>query len=494
MKNVVKKDYPLSSHTKKKLSQKAAKGGVWVLSLKIFQQLFGFTKLIILARFLSPSDFGLMGIALLTMATVETFSETGFRASLIQKKEDITLYLDTAWTVSILRGVCLFLIILLIAPYVTFFFKAPQAKLVIQIIGITTLFQAFTNIAIVFYQKELEFHKQFFYQFSGTIADFIISISAVFILRNIWAIVIGFVSGHVIRCFASYWLHPYRPNINFDLSKIKELFRFGKWVLGSNILIFLIMQGDDILVGKLLGVSSLGYYQMAYRISNMPATEISHVISQVSFPIYAKLQTDILRLKSAYYEIFQFTTFIACPISGLILALSPDFTKLFLGEAWMPMLPALQLLSIFGLTRALASTTGSLFQGSGHPHILTILSVLQSVILTAIIYPLTIAYGIIGTSYAVVISNLITQTVTLFTTSKLLKGNSMYILNIFAIPSFATVGMFFIIYFIQSFLMLSIPNLFFQLISGILFYFVILNIINRKFFLTIRGLLNNLKE
>ena len=146
------------------LSQKVVRGGFWVFSLRITERAFSLIRLIILARILSPNDFGLMGIALLTMATLQTFSQTGFQQALIQKKKDIKPYLDSAWTVLILRGFVLFAILLFIAPYAAIFFKAPQAKPIIQVIGFSVLLQAFTNIGVVYFQKELEFNKQFLYQ------------------------------------------------------------------------------------------------------------------------------------------------------------------------------------------------------------------------------------------------------------------------------------------------------------------------------------------
>ena len=144
-----------------------------------------------------------------------------------------------------------------VAPFVASFFYAPEAKPIIQDIGFSVLLQAFTNIGVIYFQKELEFNKEFIYQFAGTLADFIVAVSAVLILKNVWALVFGMLAGNAVRCIVSYLIHPYRPRLSSDLAKAKELFGFGKWVLGSSILIFLITQGDDIFVGKLLGATAL---------------------------------------------------------------------------------------------------------------------------------------------------------------------------------------------------------------------------------------------
>jgi len=386
------------------LSHRTVRGGFWVFSLRIVQQLFGFTRLIILARILAPHDFGLMGIALLTMSTLETFSQTGFQAALIQKKKDIESYLDAAWTVLILRGLVLFGILYFAAPLAASFFDAPEAKPIIQVIGFSVLFQAFTNIGVIYFQKELEFNKEFIYQFAGTLADFTVAILSVLILRNVWALVLGLLAGNAVRCFMSYLIHPYRPRLSRDLAKAKELFGFGKWVLGSSILVFLITQGDDIFVGKLLGATALGFYQLAYRISNMPATEITHIISRVTFPVYSKLQDDISKLRAAYLKVLQITAFLSFPIAGLIFVLAPDFTEIFLGQKWMPMVPAMQVLVFAGLFRSIAATTGPIFYAVGKPKIETKWQIVRLFVIAALIYPCTIKWGILGASIVVFLS------------------------------------------------------------------------------------------
>lgn len=418
----------------KSLSERVVRGGFWIFSLRITERAFSLVRLIILARILSPNDFGLMGIALLVMATLDTFSQTGFRQALIQKKKDIKSYLDSAWTVLILRGFILFAILFFIAPYAAIFFKAPQAKPIIQIIGFSVLLQGFANIGVIYFQKELEFNKQFIYQLSGTLADFIVAVSAVLIFKNVWALVFGLLAGNIARLIASYLIHPYRPHLSRDLGRAKELFGFGKWILGSSVLSFSNTQGDDIFVGKLLGATMLGFYQMAYRISNMPATEITHVISQATLPAYSKLQDNLPKLREAYLKVLQLTAFLSFPIAGLIFVLAPDFTKIFLGEKWMPMVPAMQVLALWGLIRSIGATTGPIFQGVGKPGIATKLQFARLILLVIIIYPLAIKWGILGASLAVLLSILPVEPVTFYLTTKIIHCRIWELGKLIALP------------------------------------------------------------
>ncbi|RTZ96636.1 MAG: lipopolysaccharide biosynthesis protein, partial [Deltaproteobacteria bacterium] len=142
------------------LSGRVIRSGVWVFALRITERLLYFFRLIILARILAPSDFGLFGIALLTMMTLENFSQTGFESALIQKKEAVNQYLDTAWTVGVIRSIFLFLAMFFFGPYVAAFFETTQATPIIRVLAFSFLIKSFRNIGVVFFNKDLEFKKQ----------------------------------------------------------------------------------------------------------------------------------------------------------------------------------------------------------------------------------------------------------------------------------------------------------------------------------------------
>ena len=215
----------------------------------------------------------------------------------LRMKKDIKDFLDSAWTVLIIRGIVLFLILYFVAPLAAAFFKSPEAIELIRVIGLALLLRAFTNIGVVYFRKELEFNKQFIYQVSQVIAEFTVAVTAALLLRNVWALVFGMLAANAVGCVVSYIIHPYRPRLDLNLGRAKELFSFGKWILASSVIIFLLNQGDDIFLGKLLGITFLGFYQMAFRVSNLMTTEISHTIAQVTFPAYSIVQDNISSLR-----------------------------------------------------------------------------------------------------------------------------------------------------------------------------------------------------
>jgi O-antigen/teichoic acid export membrane protein len=411
------------------LSTRVVRGGIWVFALRMTNRGLGLVRIIVLARLLSPEDFGLFGIAVLSISVLETFSNTGFNAAIIQRQENTESYLDTAWTVSVIRGIFLFLCLLFASPYIAEFFNSSQAEMVIRVIAISTLLFGFRNVGLVFFQKELKFNKQFIYELSGTLVELTVAIILAVKLQNMWALIYGNLAANFVRLFLSYLIHQYRPRLKFDMEKFRELFGFGKWVLGSGILIFLITQGDDIFVGKALGVAALGLYQMAYTFSNLPATEICHVISQVTFPAYSKFQDDIPRFRKAYLRVFHFTAFLSIPFSAGIFIMAPDFTRIFLGEKWTLMIPAFQVLAFWGIIRSLGATAGPVFQSVGRPEVLTKLQLLVLALLCVSIYPFSVKWGILGTSLAVILSTFFPNVVATFLVIKVINCRGVDLLK-----------------------------------------------------------------
>jgi O-antigen/teichoic acid export membrane protein len=381
------------------LKTRVARGGIWIFALRLGSQLLNLLRLIILARLLAPNDFGLMGIALLGMATLQTFSEPGFRSALIQRKERAEDYYDTAWTITILRGAGLSAILFVVAPGIALFFGSPAAVTLVRAIALSILLQAFNNIGTIRFQKELEFDKQFVYQLSGTLVDFIVAVGAALLLRNAWALLLGLLAGDAVRLLASYIMVAYRPRLELDWRKTRELWSYGRWVLGLTILTFLATQGDDIVVGRALGAAALGFYQLAYRISNLPASEFSRLISTVTFPAFSKVQDNLQLLRRSYIKVLRFSALCAFPVAALIFALAAEFTAVVLGEKWLPMVPAMRILAITGLCRSIAGP-GPLFMAIGKPELRTKMQTAGMLAMAILIVPLTLRWGIAGAAIA----------------------------------------------------------------------------------------------
>ena len=424
---------------------RSVKGSFWVIAIRVVVQVLSFARLIVLARILEIEEMALLGIAMLMIQILETFTTTGFRAALIQKKDQIDGYLNSAWTMGIVRALVLFSILYVAAPYVSMLKvsaeKVSDTIAIIRVIGIMLLIKGLGNIATIYFQKELQFHKQFIYQITGTLADALVTIVIALVYRSVWALVIGKLVGEFVRCVLGYLIYPFKPRLKFDPAKAASLWSFGKWILGGTILAFLMTQGDDIFVLGYLGAFSLALYQMAYKFASIPATEISNIVGHVTFPAFSKIQDDIPRLRDAYLKVLQATSFLSIPVGGLIVILAPDFVRLFLTDKWLLAILPMQILAVQGIFRSLGTLRGPLLNALGRPDISTKLLLVRVLLFAILIYPLTKRWGISGTSLSIVLVSTVVYPIGFLIARKLIQAKTRQLLKPVAVPLASTLLM-----------------------------------------------------
>jgi len=385
------------------LPRRAARGVVWAFAGGLGARVLDFVKVIVLARLLAPEDFGLFGIVMLAIVLVVTFTQTGFDMALIQKRGDARAYLDAAWTVLVIRGAALAALLFLGAPLVAMFFGEPRVVPLLRVMSGSVLLQGLVNIGVIYFQKDLEFHKELAYNMLTALVSLVVGIVLAYRLRSAWALVWAGLAGAFVRCVLSYVLHPYRPRPDLDTRRWSELFGFGKWILGNRLLWFCAMQGDDIVVGRFFGAAALGIYQVAFRIANLIATEVPEVLAVVAFPAYARLQDDMAQAKRHFLSAFVLTAAVILPMAGFIVVAAGALVEGLLGPHWLAAVPLVQLLAVAGLGRGMNATMGALLIGVGRPAEVTRVSAIVLIVLAAALVPLGWMWGLAGVCCAVAV-------------------------------------------------------------------------------------------
>jgi len=472
------------------LFRRTVKGGFWVIASRITLQLLAVVRLIIIANLLTPSDFGIFGIALLTLATVSTFTQTGFQSALIQKKESPAEYLDSVWTIGIIRGALIFTVIFFAAPYVAVFCDGDQSipldqDLVIKIIRLLSfniLLGSFNNIGGIFFTKDLQFHKHFISKTGATLVNYLVTIILVVTYRSIWSLVWGKMAGTVTSLIISYAIHPYRPQFRFDIVKMKELWGFGRWLFGFNIVFFIINKSNDFLIIKLLGTTSLGIYQMALNLARLPLSEIGSTIHTVSFPALSKLQDDFNRLKNAFLKTIRMLVSLVYPLSSLLIVLAVDFINLFLSDKWQSTIPIIQFLAVMGFIGAPFTNSGALFQALGKPKYVFLCLTIRSIIMLSMIYPLVHYYGLAGACGALIFPAILVKFVTLPLLIKTLRISLIEFTAQIIPPTAASVIMIVLLLTLKHtlFTQINLYSFAFLALTGIAVYILVLCLISPK--------------
>jgi len=423
------------------IKRKLAKGGLWVTLQRVSAIAFKFVKITILTHYLSPAEFGIFGIALITFNLISSLSQTGFNQALIQKKGDISHFLNSAWTFRIIRSFITAALLFLLAPLAGKFFNSADSIPVIRAISVIFVVGAFVNIADVYLKKNLDFRTNFFYLFGGEVLEVILSIVFVIILRNIWALYIGMMGGLVFRCILSYIIFKYRPKLELDVDKVKELFRFGKWILAGSVVAVFAGYFDNVMVGRLIGVAALGIYQAAYNFSRTGSGELANVLSQIYFPYFSAIQDNKQEMEKSYLNLLKLSIIIMVYITMGMICLAPGFTILFLDSKWHSIIGIIQILSIASLFHAVVRSASPFLRGKGKPKYFLFIQTIKVVTLVIFVFILTEPYGIKGVAYSVVIAESVALVYWFFIIRQIIPSFVRKLFHIAAAPAIISVVM-----------------------------------------------------
>jgi O-antigen/teichoic acid export membrane protein len=380
------------------------KGISWMGGLRGVMRSMSFVRLAILARILTPVQFGVFGISSLILSFLEIITETGINVFLVQQKENIDEYIDSSWVVSIGRGVLISFAIFLIAPFVSTYFASPDSLYLIKLIAIVPFIRGFINPSIVKFQKDLHFDKEFRFRSILFFIDSVVAIIISLYTRSASGLIWGVIAGALAEVVWSFYIVKPRPKFIFEPEKTKKVINRGKYITFAGIFNWLAQQGDDGVVAKLLGESPLGFYQAAYKLSTFPLTEITQVVGKVTFPMYTTISQDKTALKRAFWRTSLALFVLILPV-GIIMYLFPELIiRIVLGSQWTAAANVLKVLAIFGIIRASTGLANSLFLSQNRQDYVAVVALVQFAFLAITIVPLTRSFGILGAGYSSVIA------------------------------------------------------------------------------------------
>jgi lipopolysaccharide exporter len=383
------------------LQLKAVRSGIWVAISSFGSAGLTFARGIVLARLLTPEVFGLMAICLMATRLIDIFTETGFGAALIHRQQNFEEARDTAFTMRVWRGIGLAALSFFAAPWVARFYEQPRLESVIAIVGVSYVFVGCQNINMVAFQKELDFKRLTQIELTGSVLKFVATVGLAYWLRSVWALALAQIASAAIATGLSYLMVPAKPRLRFDWNIAKELYRYGRFITGLAVVVFLTRELDNALIGKLLGMEMLGYYAVAYSLATMPSDYLSRFLAKILFPMFSKLQSDAPALRVEYVRGIRMITVVLVPVSVAMFVLAPEIVGGLYGSKWSLAADPLRVLTLFGCFRALWLINGYLYNAIGKPQIDFFMNLARLVAMVALLFPLTIWYGLIGASVAV---------------------------------------------------------------------------------------------
>src|SRR3989344_2872787 len=410
-------------------TKRAIKGVSWMSIFRVVTRILSFLRIAVLARVLTPSQFGVFGIAALVLSLLEVFTETGINIFLIQKKDQANGYISSAWFVSIIRGSLIYLILILSAPFIVNFFNSPDSYKVLILIAIVPLVRGFINPSIINIQKDIQFHKEFYLRSVLLVVDASVAIISAFITKSAESFAYGLIASAVIEVILSFILFKPLPKLSFELDKIKHIIGRGWWITLTGIFSYFADNGDNVTVGRILGISSLGLYQVAYKISTLTISEVVEVVNKVTFPVYSKFADDRRRLFRAFLKVSSLSSMIAMLVGVIIFIFAKQIVLIIAGANWLTVVPVVQVLAIYGIIRTVFANFSVLFLSLDKQDYVAKMTFCRVSALAIAIIPFVNSYGLMGAAYAMIFSILVEIPVILYFTYRFF-GKSIFKLSV----------------------------------------------------------------
>ena len=235
------------------------------------------------------------------------------------------------------------------------------------------------------------------------------------------SLVYGLLAGAVFEVCASHIFVTPGPKLRFVKDKLKRIIKRGKWVTFAGIFNYLFENIDDAVVGRLLNTTYLGTYQMAYKVSSLPMTEVSDVIQKVTFPVYSKMADDRQRLKKAFIKSLLATTLLVLPIGIILFFFSQEVVLILLGPKWFSVVPVIKVLSFFGVVRAITETTYPLFLSLKKQNYVSLITLFSIIGLFVTVIPLVKNFDIVGAGISSLAGALFAVPITVYLLNKIFK-------------------------------------------------------------------------
>lgn len=362
------------------LKQKTISGFFWSFSDNFINQLIHFVVGIVLARLLTPSEFGLIGMITIFIAVSESFIDSGFSQALIRKKECTEADLSTVFYFNLAVGFIFFVILFVSAPAIGRFFDEPKLSELVRVLGIVLIIDAITVIQRTLLIRKINFKLQTKVSVISTIISGIVGITMAFNGFGVWSLVARTLSQRVLNSLLLWIWNNWRPILIFSLGSFKELFSFGSKLLISGLLDTIYKNIYYLIIGKYFSAQELGYYTRADGFKNLPSKNLNGIISRVSYPVLAQLQDDTAKLKAGYKKIIKTTMYITfISMAGMAAVAEPMVISL-IGEKWRPAILYLQLLCFVGAMYPLHSLNLNMLNVKGRSDLYLKLEIIKKIL------------------------------------------------------------------------------------------------------------------
>lgn len=401
------------------LKQKTVKGVAWTSLDQVATLGFGFVIGVILARLLSPSDFGLLAMIAVFNAVAMTFVNSGFISALVRKPDLTEDDNCTAFYFNIVVAVVMVVIIWLIAPFVAGFYNKSILSSLLRVESLILIVSSFGFVQGTQLTRTLNFKAKMIINITSQLIAGGAAVFAAYHGFGVWSLVVQHLSSNIIGLVLLCVISPWRPRGSWSKSSFSYLWGYGSKLLASGLLDSVYTNIYPIVIGKFYSAADLGQYTRARGYSDLPSQGLTNVIQRVTFPVMSQIQEDNTRLASCYRRMLRFTVFLVFPIMMGMAALARPLVIILVTDKWAECVPYLQVMCFASMWYPVHAINLNLLQVKGRSDLFLRLEIIKKTIVTIAVL-ICVPFGIMGICLGAVCTSIISLAINTYYTGKLI--------------------------------------------------------------------------
>lgn len=448
---------------RKSLKSKTAHGVLWSSVERFSIQGIHFLVTLVLARILTPKDFGLIGMLTVFIAIADSLINSGFSKALIRKQDRTDTDNSSVFYFNIITSFFVYLLLYIVAPYVAVFFHEPQLIGLMRLLCLVVIINSFAVIQRVIYTASINFRVQ---AKATTIAAVLSGIIGIFMALQgfgVWALVAQQLSSAFFNTILLWYFSTWRPKFVFSWKSFKELYLFGFNLMLVEIMETLYQNSYQIFIGRFFTASNLGHFTQAKHIATLPSSNISGVIGRVTYPVLSSIQDNNERMSDVYRQLARVISFIVFPMMCGLSALSFPVVEVLIGNQWHFAAVLLIPLSFSFMFYPVHAINMNILQVKGQSKLYLKVEVIKKVISVAFLVG-TIPFGIIVMCYGRIVSSILTLLVNMYFTSRQVKISLFTLIKDLMPVLMLSLCMFMVVWLVTG----RLENVYIQLIIGLL--------------------------
>lgn len=451
------------------LKNKTVKGIVWSSIERFSVQGIQFLVMIVMARLLTPKDYGLVGMVAIFIAVAQSLVDSGFSQALIRKQNRTETDNSTVFYFNIVVGILLYLVLFAIAPLVAIFYDSPELTALMRVVCLSVVFNSFVVVQRALLTVNIDFKTQAKASLTAAVVSGVIGIGMAYSGFSYWSIVAQQLVNLGLNTLLLWIFTRWRPRWIYSWGSFRELFTFGSKLMFSGLLDVVYRNMYLLVIGKMFTASSLGYYTRANQFAEFPSSNLTGIMQRVTYPVLCQIQDDDERLAQIYRRFLRLSAFLIFPLLVGLSAVAEPFVLLLLKEQWLFAATLLQIICFAMMWYPIHAINLNLLQVKGRSDLFLRLEIIKKAI-AVLILCVTIPMGLIAMCVGQILSSLIALIINTNYTGKLIQVGFLRQMRDLLPTLLLSLSMWGVVYGITSCLSGIILQLIVGIIAGMVYY------------------------